>query len=425
MIKRLFILLAILFAPVANAAEMVNVEYIHAALQRHWGVSLPYNSALTNPRVAANMKYLLTAVDRMNEVLNGKDITNYGDDPKYATLAAADTVATKDAIARLVKQSFYITTTPDTASFSFEMSAQGRFYITWGDGTTDVIERNNTEKTIYSHTYEKADAYKIGFSGRATAYSTENSHLDPAAALQFRYNDNIAAIEGSLGAIFGTIGDGSQPGQQPTFRNTFRQCSNLSSTIPENLFEGVHGAPIDWMFAGTFQGSPFYGSIPAGLFSGIKGAPVYAMFNNTFVRSALTGSIPKDLFAGIKGAPAQYMFAGTFDSVYGLSGEIPAGLFAGIKGAPAQYMYHYLFFGDLNLTGEIPENLFGDISGDAADFMFRGTFWGCTGLTGQSARINGKYLYEIWPSGPTSIGELCYYNAPGLSDYATMPGSWK
>lgn len=425
MIKRLFILLAILFAPVANAAEMVNVEYIHAALQRHWGVSLPYNSALTNPRVAANMKYLLTAVDRMNEVLNGKDITNYGDDPKYATLAAADTVATKDAIARLVKQSFYITTTPDTASFSFEMSAQGRFYITWGDGTTDVIERNNTEKTIYSHTYEKADAYKIGFSGRATAYSTENSHLDPAAALQFRYNDNIAAIEGSLGAIFGTIGDGSQPGQQPTFRNTFRQCSNLSSTIPENLFEGVHGAPIDWMFAGTFQGSPFYGSIPAGLFSGIKGAPVYAMFNNTFVRSALTGSIPKDLFAGIKGAPAQYMFAGTFDSVYGLSGEIPAGLFAGIKGAPAQYMYHYLFFGDLNLTGEIPENLFGDISGDAADFMFRGTFWGCTGLTGQSARINGKYLYEIWPSGPTSIGELCYYNAPGLSDYATMPVSWK
>lgn len=425
MIKRLFILFAILFAPVANAAEMVNVEYIHTALQRRWGVSLPYNPALTNPRVAANMKYLLTAIDRMNEVLNDKDITNYGDDAKYATLAAADTVATNDAVARLVVQPFYITTTPDTTSFSFEMSAQGKFYISWGDGTTDVIEKNNTEKTTYSHTYKQADAYKIGFSGRATAYSTENSHLDPAPALHFRYNENLAKIEGSLGAIFGTIGDGSQPGQQPAFRNTFCECDNLSSTIPENLFEGVHGAPIDWMFAATFQDSAFYGSIPAGLFSGIKGAPVYAMFNNTFMRSGLTGSIPKDLFAGIKGAPAQYMFAGTFDRVYGLSGEIPAGLFAGIKGAPAIYMYHFLFNGDLNLTGEIPENLFGDISGDAAEFMFRSTFFGCTGLTGPSARINGKYLYEIWPSGPTNIGQQCYYNAPGLSDYATMPVSWK
>ena len=145
------------------------------------------------------------------------------------------------------------------------MSAQGRFYITWGDGTTDVIERNNTEKTIYSHNYEKADAYKIGFSGRATAYSTENSHLDPAAALQFRYNDNIAAIEGSLGAIFGTIGDGSQPGQQPTFRNTFRQCSNLSSTIPENLFEGVHGAPHRLDVCRNFPRVAFLWQYPCGV----------------------------------------------------------------------------------------------------------------------------------------------------------------
>ncbi len=59
-----------MLAPVARSAEMVNVEYVHNVLNWRWGIDLPYNSALENPGIAANMKYLLTVVDIANEYLN-------------------------------------------------------------------------------------------------------------------------------------------------------------------------------------------------------------------------------------------------------------------------------------------------------------------------------------------------------------------
>ena len=82
-----------MFVPFAHSAEMVNVEYVHKVLLNRWGIDLPYNPALKNPQVAANMKYLLTVVDIANAYLNGKKTTDYGNG-EYATLAAADTIAT-------------------------------------------------------------------------------------------------------------------------------------------------------------------------------------------------------------------------------------------------------------------------------------------------------------------------------------------
>ena len=66
--KILSVIFAIfMFLPNAHSAEMVNVEYIHQYLNARWGIDLPYNPGLENPRVAANMKYLLTVVDIANE----------------------------------------------------------------------------------------------------------------------------------------------------------------------------------------------------------------------------------------------------------------------------------------------------------------------------------------------------------------------
>ena len=112
--KILSVIFAIfMFLPNAHSAEMVNVEYIHQYLNARWGIDLPYNPELKNPRVAANMKYLLTVVDIANEYLNGDKTTDYGNS-EYATLAAADTVATKKAIDTLVDApTFTITTTHD------------------------------------------------------------------------------------------------------------------------------------------------------------------------------------------------------------------------------------------------------------------------------------------------------------------------
>ncbi len=99
-------------------------------------------------------------------------------------------------------------------------------------------------------------------------------------------------------------------------------------------------------------------------------------------------------------------------------------LFAGISGAPAGSMFHRTFYGCSKLTS-IPENLFGNISGTAQNQMFDGMFMYCTSLTGPSARINGQYLYEIWPDATSDQVGGMYRNATGLSDYSNIPSAWK
>ena len=132
--KLLSILFAMfMFLPNARGAEMVNVEYIHQYLNTRWGIDLPYNPELKNPRVAANMKYLLTVVDIANEFLNDEQTTDYGNG-EYATLAAADTIATNTAIDTLIDApTFTITTTPNTSSFNMIIGAAGNFIIDWGN----------------------------------------------------------------------------------------------------------------------------------------------------------------------------------------------------------------------------------------------------------------------------------------------------
>ena len=408
--------------------------------------------------------------DIANEYLNGEKTTNYGNGT-YATLAAADTVATKKAIDTLVDApTFTITTTPDIYNFSIMIGAAGNFTIDWGDGKRDVITKTSTAMETYSHTYSASGEYEIKLSGRATDYS--NAATD--AAVSFHTNSSnirkVSNISGSLGKIFPTLPDGSQP----SFYQTFYYAINLTE-IPADLFAGIHGAPAEYMFYDTFretaiteipaglfagiQGAPAEGmfywtfsyteiteipadlfagisgdpaesmfkytflhtditEIPAGLFAGIQGAPVAGMFDGTFWGTQIT-EIPANLFAGIQGGPVDNIFNGTFQSTN--ITEIPADLFAGIQGAPAEWMFSTTFYNCTQLQS-IPENLFAGISGPAADSMFRKTFYDCTSLTGPSARINGQYLYEIWPD--VSILQT-YGNATGLSDYDQIPDDWK
>ena len=362
--KILSVIFAIfMFLPNAHSAEMVNVEYIHQYLNIRWGIDLPYNPELTNPRVAANMKYLLTVVDIANEYLNGDKTTDYGNS-EYATLAAADTVATNTAIDTLVKApTFTITTTPGTSSFSMIIGAAGNFTIDWGDGQSEVITDKPIGTTTYSHTYTTSGEYEIKLSGRATDYSDAAT----GAAVSFYRNASntasISKISGSLGKIFPTLPDGSQP----KFYQTFYRASNLTK-IPADLFAGIQGAPAANMFYNTFSYTAIT-EIPADLFAGIQGAPAERMFDSTFYNTALT-EIPANLFAGIQGAPAERMFLGTFGGT--AITEIPADLFAGIRGAPAERMFDSTFY-NTALT-EIPANLFAGIQGPPAEYMFYMTF---------------------------------------------------
>ncbi|MBR5566862.1 MAG: hypothetical protein IKW09_02030 [Alphaproteobacteria bacterium] len=367
-----------LFVFAAPAAQVVNVQYIHDLIQQRWDITVPKNELLTDSSVVANMEYLLRAIDVANYKLNGWQTTNYVAS-EYATTAAADTVAAQQAVNGLIKFigfPFKLTTTETTDYFQFTISAKGTFYVNWGDGTEERINRTDTNEELYTHTYDEAGEYTIELDGKATAYS--NGSTTPA--ISFNDNQNIAAISGSLGQIFSTLANGTQP----KFYYTFGNNPNLTGGIPPALFSGVAGKPAKNMFYGTFYGDKnLNGEIPAGLFSEIKGDPMEGVFYRTFENcSGLSGGIPDGLFDGLSGPPARDMFHATFAGCSGLTGNIPSGLFAGISGAPAQRMYNATFSGCSGLTGAIPNALFGRFDGAPQELMFGNTFFSCSGLTG-------------------------------------------
>ena len=264
---------------------------------------------------------------------------------------------------------FIMTTTPNTKSFSFKISAAGKFYIDWGDGKTKTIEKANTGEQTISHSYNNAGAHKIKLGGKATGY---DSRYD--AEISFYENTNLAKIDGSLGQIFSTLSDGTQPrfGTPWNWHGTFQGCTNLTGNIPAELFSGIYGAPAERMFHSTFDGC-----------------------------SGLTGSIPENLFAGVSGAPAEWMFASTFRGCSGLTGSIPENLFAGVEGEPARYMFASTFYGCSRLTGSIPENLFAGIEGEPASDMFDCTFDACSRLSGTMDEL-GNIENEKAPSAVTA-----------------------
>ena len=465
--KRLFVFLFFLFCGVAHSAQIVNVEYIHNAIAQKWDITIPYNSELTNPRVAANMKYLLTAVDVANEMLNGEKTTDYGNG-EFATTVAADTIATDTAVDGLIVKGnstdYKLKLTHDYKREGYSgnirdpnhlimISAAGTYNINWGDGTNEVIEKNTVGEQWFGHEYASDGIYTVRIGGQATKYSDDPDLSTVILGTSYACLDEwgskcplgITDINGCLGCVFPTLEDGSQP----RFIGTFADAYDLNIDIPSGLFSGIHGAPVENMFKRTFnfayitaipsdlfsgiQGPPAEGmfegtfsatyieSIPENLFAGIQGPPAKNMFANTFNEVSIE-SIPENLFVGIQGPPAEGMFEGTFNACMGLT-AIPENLFAGIQGPPAEGMFYDTF----QYTGltSIPENLFAglDTTAPATALMFESTFAWSENLTGPSARINGQYLYEIWPDDAYYYGT--YSGCEGLSDYANIPDAWK
>ena len=325
-----------------------------------------------------------------------------------------------------IESKFEITTTNDTDRFVFTMSAKGTFYIDWGDGNVEMINRTGTTMTEYTHNYAGTNEYIIKFGGLATGYA--NSYTGGEAAqgtaiyfgkgtTDYTTNNtylNLAGISGSLGAIFPTIGNGGIYAKQPRFKRTFYGTTNLVSSIPSDLFNGISGSAgyINDMFYCTFANSGVTGQIPEDLFGreingvyyGINGRVGQRYFNNLFSGcTGLTGSIPEKLFGRIingvyHGAiiTAYQVFFRTFSRCSGLTGTdiddpnnpgqkyaIPPNLFFGAQGKMlGNGIFSYTFYGCSGLTGTIPPGLFGNIHGKPTDSIFSNTFYGCTGLTG-------------------------------------------
>ena len=280
---------------------------------------------------------------------------------------------------------FTVTTTELSAGdeFRFYMSAMGTFYIDCGIGGTlsgnfvsgKTVNRTNTNVHLYTCAYSTAGVKTIRYGGIATQYSTRGFYSN-AGAIQFGYYGSggqatyslVAAIDGSLGAIFPTLGQ--TPALQPMFGQAF--AGTQITTIPENLFDGIYGCREE-------------------------------MFMQTFIRSKVT-SIPNKLFSGIT-CPAPDLFRSTFWGTKITS--IPSGLFANIiygdDTSVMNSMFFRTFYGCTELTGYIPPSLFGELnnSGKYGEDMMDGTFTGDDSLATSCPSGTTQYItgYESYWSG--------------------------
>lgn len=214
----------------------------------------------------------------------------------------------------------------------FKLAATGTFYIDYGDGQTDTITRTSTTRTTISHTYSSSGTYTVKLGGLATGYSTGSEESD--TSISFADSSNLRSISGSLGRIFPTLANGSQP----LFKVTFADCSNLAGEIPEELFDGITGQPRAEMFRSLFyDDTKLTGTIPAGLFSGISGNQQTNLFRTTFYNcSGLSGFIPPELFAGINKTPT---VSTAFENIFQNSGLSTS--------CPTNYKEYNLGFGNV------------------------------------------------------------------------------
>ena len=377
--------------------------------------------------------------------------------------------------------------------FSFYISAAGTFYVDWGDGIVDKIVRNDVREEQRTHTYtDNKNVHIIRFSGHPTGYNRdhfENNTLNSGEStptIRFFYKEDIStstdfaymgrkitSMSGSLGALFPTLQTAIVGRIQPSFAYTFYGCTNMDAELSPDLFKGIYGAPMRWMFKYTFaMNYKLHGSIPANLFSGLYGKPAKFAFWGTFAAcTGLTGSIPESLFChalhpevnetpgptnciygkmeegdGLTASdfntavfqPNSYardMFRETFYGCTGLTGghvgadgkiyAIPPRLFAGIHGAPVEGMFDWTFDGCTGLTGNIPESLFcyanytgaepsaeNCIYGAPQSRMFRGTFSKDENLTGS---IPEKLFAGIHGAPAYQMFRETFYNCKNLS----------
>ncbi len=310
---------------------------------------------------------------------------------------------------------FTITTTSTTDVFRFGLGAKGTFYIDWGDGTITTKTSTTTNNTLVEHEYDAADSYVIRMGGAATEYSKNCAR---GAVFFYGLNivsgkngtpENIAVIDGSIGAIFKTLGTGDT--QKSCFYDTFKDAVNIT-TIPAGLFSGVSGNAPN-MFRGTFYGCSGLAEIPDDLFDGVSGdtngisGAATDMFRATFQNCTSLTEIPTDLFTNVSGA-ANNMFMSTFGGCTRLT-KIPTGLFNTISGG-ANNLFQQTF---INCTGvtEIPMGLFNGIS-KAKPNMFQGTFAGCSKITeiptDLFAKVSGAAvaMFQNTFGGCTSLTEI-------------------
>ena len=249
---------------------------------------------------------------------------------------------------------FTLTTTQNTTSLKFTMTAIGEFNVDCndggilsGDGVSDkTISRLNTNIATYTCTWDTAGGHSVHFGGVATNYSTNTN----VAAISFNTTTktNVASVSGNMSSVFPYISDNALNGAQPRFYYTFKECTNLTTVSADLFADYTIGA--DYMFDDLFAGDTKLGAIPNGFFANIVTAGEQT-FRGTFYNCTTLTSIPDDLFQNLTDV-AKETFYGTFHKCSNIT-AIPPHLFANVTSA-AQSLFFQTFYECSKLSGFIP-----------------------------------------------------------------------
>lgn len=288
---------------------------------------------------------------------------------------------------------FTIQTTSVNTQFELPITAPGgkqpNITVSWGDGGSDSVITSVTSSDRF-HTYSSAGTYQIIISGYCPGFSVGNNpsyknlykSVDDWGVVQFEEIDfygciNLTTIPADV-SNNATLNDGLNTVLR--FNSTFRQTG--ITIIPSGLFDYASNVTS---FVNTFVFCQGLTSIPSGLFD-----------NNTNVTS----------------------FSGTFNALLNLT-SIPTNLFDN----NALVVNFESVFRNCRKVAGIPSNFFTNnqqVTTFANAFNMATTSNLLTGVTPTDS--NGD---EIWQRTSTPIGTDCFAFCSGLTNFGSIPATFK
>jgi hypothetical protein len=287
---------------------------------------------------------------------------------------------------------FTIETTSNGTQIELPITApsgiQPNLTVSWGDGSSSTII--SVTQADRFHTYTSSGTYQIIVSGYCPGFSVDNNpsyknlykSVDDWGVVQFEEVDfygcgNLTTIpaDGSNNAI---LNDGLNTVKR--FNSTFRQTG--ITIIPNGLFDYSSNA---------------------------------ISFVNTFVFCLGITQIPSDLFDNNTNVTS---FSGTFNALLNLT-SIPSGLF---DNNPLVVNFESVFRNCRKVAG-IPNRFFTNnqqVTTFANAFNMATTANLLTGVTPEDA--NGD---EIFERGANPIGTDCFAFCSGLTNFGSIPATFK
>ena len=267
---------------------------------------------------------------------------------------------------------------------------QPNIVVDWGDGSSTTTITSALSSNRF-HTYSVAGTYQIIVNGYCPGFNVDNNT--------------------SYKGLYRSVDDW---GQVEFEQIDFYGCSNLT-TIPADVSNNAtlnEGLNTVLRFNSTFRQTGIT-IIPAGLFDYASNV---TSFVNTFVFCTGFSSIPSGLFDNNTNVTS---FSGTFNACLSLT-SIPNNLFDN----NTQVVNFESVFRNCRAITAIPSNFFTNNQSVTtfANAFNMATTANSLGGTTPTDTPSGD---EIWQRTPTPVGTDCFAFCTGLTNFASIPATFK